>query len=53
MQLELALSERPSAASMLWEQLAPSTRQAVIDRLAQALAMAAAPAQQPEESADE
>ena len=40
MQLELALSEHPSTASMLWEQFDPMTRQAVIDRLALAIATA-------------
>lgn len=54
MQLELALSEQPSTASMLWEQFDPTTRQAVIDRLALAIAMAAVPSpQQNEESDDE
>jgi hypothetical protein len=54
MQLELALSEHPSAASMLWEQFDPKVRQAVIDRLALAIAIAAVPApQQNEESDDE
>jgi len=53
MQLELALSESPATALMLWEQLDPIARQAVIDRLAQAIAKAALPQQQPEESGDE
>ena len=53
MQLELALSEYPSTASMLWEQFEPMTRQAVIDRLALVIATAAVPSQQNEESDDE
>lgn len=53
MQLELALSEHPSTASMLWEQFDPMTRQAVIDRLALVIATAAVPSQQNEESNDE
>ena len=54
MQLELALSEQPSTASMLWEQFDPKVRQAVIDRLALAIAIAAVPPpQQNEESDDE
>jgi len=53
MQFELALSESPAAAvMMLWEQLDPMVRQAVIERLAQALGKAALPPQ-PEESGDE
>ncbi|MGB7990759.1 MAG: hypothetical protein WCF44_15280 [Candidatus Methylophosphatis roskildensis] len=53
MQLELALSESPAAALMLWEQLDPVVRQAVIERLALALAKAALPSEQHEESSDE
>jgi hypothetical protein len=53
MQLELALSDAPASAPMLWEQLDPIARQAVIDRLALAIAKAALPAAQPEESGDE
>lgn len=53
MQLELALSEHPSTASILWEQFDPLTRQAAIDRLALAIAAAAVPSQQREESDDE
>jgi hypothetical protein len=54
MQLELALSEHPSTASVLWEQFDPKVRQAVIERLALAIAMAVVPApQQNEESDDE
>jgi len=52
MQLELALSQSPPSALMLWEQLDPVVRQAVIDRLALAIAKAVL-AQQPEESGDE
>ena len=52
MQLELALSESPAAALMLWERLDPIVRQALIERLAQAIAKAALPPQ-PEESGDE
>ncbi len=53
MQLELALSDAPASTLMLWEQLDPIARQAVIDRLALAIAKAALPAAQPEESGDE
>jgi len=53
MQFELALSESPAAAVMLWEQLEPMVRQAVIDRLALALAKAALPPELPEENGDE
>jgi hypothetical protein len=53
MQLELALSESPATALMLWEQLAPAARQAVIERLAQAIARAALPQELQEESGDE
>jgi hypothetical protein len=53
MQLELALSESPAAAAMLWEQLDPVVRQAVIDRLALALAKAALPPELHEEDGDE
>ena len=53
MQLELALSESPATAVMQWEQLDPIARQAVIDRLAQAIAKAALPPELPEESGDE
>jgi hypothetical protein len=53
MQLELALSDSPAAAAMLWEQLDPIARQAVIDRLALALAKAALPPEQHEENGDE
>jgi hypothetical protein len=53
MQLELALSEHPSAASMLWEQFDPKVRQAVIDRLALAIAIAAVPAPQQNEQSDD
>ena len=53
MQLELALSESPAAAAMLWEQIDSVVRQAVIDRLAVALAKAVLPPEQHEESGDE
>ena len=53
MQLELALSEHPSTASMLWEQFDPSTRQAIVERLALAIAKATVSSDQPEESDDE
>ena len=53
MQLELALSQSPPSALMLWEQLDPIVRQAVIDRLALALAQAALPPEQHEENGDE
>ena len=53
MQLELALSESPAATAMLWEQLDPIARQAVIDRLAVVLAKAALPPQHHEENGDE
>jgi hypothetical protein len=53
MQLELALSESPAAALMLWEQLDPVVRQAVIDRLALALAKTVLPPEQHEERGDE
>ena len=53
MQLELALSEHPATASLLWEQLDPLARQAVIDRLALVIAKAAVVSRQPEESDDE
>lgn len=53
MQLELALSQTPPSALMLWEQLDPVVRQTVIDRLALAIAKAAVPGQQPKESGDE
>jgi hypothetical protein len=53
MQLELALSESPATPPLVWDQLDPATRQAVIDRLALSIARAAAPAQQPEENGDE
>jgi len=53
MQLELALSQSPPSALMLWEQLDPAARQAVIERLALAIAKAAGLAQQLEESGDE
>ena len=53
MQLELALSESPAAAAMMWEQLDPVVRQAVIDRLALALARAVLPPEQHEENSDE
>jgi hypothetical protein len=53
MQLELALSDAPAAVVMLWEQLDPIARQAVIDRLALAIVKAALPPAQPEESGDE
>jgi hypothetical protein len=54
MQFELALLEPPAAAVMtLWEQLDPIVRQTVIDRLALALAKAALPPEQHEESGDE
>jgi hypothetical protein len=53
MQLELALSEQPATAPTLWEQLDATTRQAVIDRLALAIAQAAVLAQQPGESGNE
>ena len=53
MQLELALSEHPSTASMLWEQFDPKVRQAVIDRLALAIAKAAVPASQQNEESEE
>jgi len=52
MQLELALSDAAAAVPMLWEQLDPIARQAVIDRLARAIARAALPPA-PEESSDE
>ena len=53
MQLELALSQTPPSALMLWEQLDPVVRQTLIDRLALAIAKAAVPTQQTEESGDE
>jgi hypothetical protein len=53
MQLELALSESPTGVLALWEQLDPIARQAVIDRLAQAIAKAALPPAQSEERGDE
>jgi hypothetical protein len=53
MQLELALSDSPAAAAMSWEQLDPTARQAVIGRLALALAKAVRPPEQHEESGDE
>jgi hypothetical protein len=53
MQLELALSDALASAPKLWEQLDPIARQAVIDRLALAIAKAALPPAQPEESVDE
>ena len=53
MQLELALSEHLAAASMLWQQLDPDARQAVIDRLALAIAKAAVVSHHAEESDDE
>jgi hypothetical protein len=53
MQFELALADSPAAALMLWEQLDPAARQAVIDRLALALVKAALPPDQHEESGDE
>lgn len=53
MQLELALSESPAAEPMLWERLDPAVRQAVIDRLALALAKAALPPELHEENGDE
>ena len=53
MQLELALSEHPSAASMLWEKFDPKVRQAVIDRLALAIAVAAVPPPQRNEESDD
>ena len=52
MQLELALSDTPASTLMLWEQLDPVARQAVIERLALAIAKAALPPA-PEESSDE
>ena len=52
MQFELALSDAPASTPMLWEQLDPITRQAVIDRLALAITKAALPPA-PEESGDE
>jgi hypothetical protein len=53
MQLELELSESPAAAAMLWEQLDPIARQAVIDRLAVALAKATLAPEHHEENGDE
>ena len=54
MQLELALTDRPAVGPTLWEQLDPAVREAVIDRLAQAIAAAiAAMPNQPEENRDE
>jgi hypothetical protein len=53
MQLELALSDSHSAAPMLWERLDPEARQAVIDRLALAIAKAVLPPEQLVESGDE
>jgi hypothetical protein len=53
MQFELALSDARASAPMLWEQLDPIARQAVIDRLALAIVKAALPPAQPEESGDE
>ena len=38
MQLNLPLADLPSDAGSLWEQLDPTTRDAVIDALAQAIA---------------
>lgn len=42
MQLELALTDRPVVGPTLWEQLDPAVRDAVIERLAQAIAAAGA-----------
>ena len=53
MQLELALSDSPAAAAMLWELLDPMARQAVIDRLAVALAKATLAPEHHEENGDE
>jgi hypothetical protein len=53
MQLELELSDSPAAVAMLWEQLDPIARQAVIDRLALALAKAALPPEHHGENGDE
>ena len=54
MQFELALSESPAVAVMtLWEQLDPTVRQTVVDRLALALVKAALPPEQHEEDGDE
>jgi hypothetical protein len=53
MQLELELSESPAAAQMLWERLDPAVRQAVIDRLALALAKAVLAPEHHEENGDE
>jgi hypothetical protein len=44
MQLELALADPPAAAQALWEQLDPAQQEAVIQRLALAIAKAVAPA---------
>jgi hypothetical protein len=38
MQLHLAFVDEPSDDDSLWEQLDPAAREAVIDRLAQAIA---------------
>jgi hypothetical protein len=53
MQLELALSESLASPPMLWEQLDPAARQAVLDRLALAIVKAVVSSQQAEESNDE
>ncbi len=49
MQLELALTDRPVVGPTLWEQLDPAVREAVIDRLAQAIAAAGAAMANPPE----
>ena len=41
MQLELALADPPEAAQALWEQLSPALREALIQRLALAIAKSA------------
>jgi hypothetical protein len=53
MQLELALSESPASPPTLWEHLDPATRQAVLDRLALAIAKAVVSSQYAGESSDE
>ena len=41
MQLELVLVDPPAAAQALWDQFDPAQREALIQRLAMAMAMAA------------
>ena len=53
MQLELALADPPEAAQALWEQLSPALREALIQRLALAMAKAAAAPLAAQETNDE